>query len=138
MAAGTGSLLGNAATFALSSGSVGLIVSIDPEEETIEAIPDDDLSITGNHQKKPGLLTMIGEMQLVCVFNPDSVPAKGTVVTGTLTYAPRTGQTNGAVRAGTGFVVKRKVQSIENDTRVLINIAFQFDGKTGPTYTAGT
>lgn len=138
MAAGTGSLLGNGATFVLSSGSVGLVVSIKPEKEALAVIDDNDLSVTGNKKKKPGLLTDIGEMQLVCVFNPDSVPAKGTVLTGTLTYAARTGQTNGGVRAGTGFVFEREVQSIENDTRVLINISWQFDGNTGPTYTAGT
>jgi hypothetical protein len=138
MAAGTGSLLGNGTTFALSSGSVGTIISISPEEESIVAVPDDDLSTSTNHQKKPGQLTEIGEMELVCVFNPDSVPALKTVVTGTLTFAPRTGQTNGAVRAGTGFIAKRKVQSIENDVRIVVNISFQFDGKTGPTYTAGT
>jgi hypothetical protein len=138
MAAGTGSLLGNGTTIVLSTGAIGLVVSIRPEKESLPVIPDDDLSVTGNHQCIPGKLTTIGDTQLVAVFNPDSVPAKGTVVTFTQTYAPRTGQTSGAVRAGTGFIFEREVQEIANDTRVLINLSFQFDGKTGPTYASGT
>lgn len=138
MASGTGSLLGNGTTLTLSSGSVGTVISIDPEEESIVSVPDDDLSTATNHKKLPGKLTEIGEMNIVAVFNPDAVPALKTISTATLTYQPRTGQTTGAVRAGTGYISKRKVTSIENDTRVMINLSFQFDGGTGPTYTAGS
>ena len=138
MAAGSGSLLGNGTTLGFSAGGVGTVVSIEPEEESIVAVPDDSLATTTSHQVLPGKLTTIGEMSGVSVFNPDDVPALKTVVTATLTYPPRTGQTVGAVRAGTGFLTKRKTTAIENDTRVLLEWSFQFDGKTGPSYTAGS
>lgn len=138
MATGSGSLLGNGTTLTFSSGGVGYIVSIDPEEESIVAIPDDAINTTNTHQVIPGKLTTVGEMSGVSIFNPDDVPALKTVVNATLTYVPRTGQTNGAVRAGSGFLTKRKVTSIENDVRVLLNWSFQWDGKTGPSYTAGS
>jgi len=141
MAAGTGSLLGGGTTFAFSSGGVGTIVSMDPEEESIAAVDDTSLATSAAQfaaQAIPGKRRETSEMSGVSVFDPDTVPALGTVVTGTLTYLPRTGQTVGAVRAGTGFLTKRKVTSIENDARILLNWSFQFDGKTGPTYTAGS
>lgn len=138
MAAGTGSLIPNGTTFTFSAGGVGTVVSITPEEESIATIPDDNLATAGHHEVLPGKLITVTEMSGVSVFNPDDVPALGAIVTATLTYPPRTGQTNGAVRAGTGFLTKRQVTEIENDTRVLLNWSFQFNGKTDPTYTAGT
>jgi hypothetical protein len=138
MAAGTGSLLGNTTTFALSSGSVGTILSMKPGKQSIAVIPDDGLATTSNHQVKPGLLTTYDMDELTVVFNPDSIPTKGSVVTGTVTFAPRTGQTVGATKAGTGFVCGFEEQEIANDTRIVATVNWQFDGKTGPTYTAGT
>jgi len=140
MAAGTGSILGNGTTFVLTSpaGSVGLIVSLDPEEESIVDVPDDSLATTGEHELIPGKLTAITPMKGVSVFDPDAVPAKGAVVTGTVTYPVRTGQTVGGTRAGTGYINRRKVTAIENDTRVLVEWDFQWDGKTGPAYTSGS
>ncbi len=138
MAAGSGSLLGNGTTLVFSAGGVGVVVSLDPEEESVASVPDDSLATVGHHEVIPGKLITAGEMSGVSVFNPDDVPALGTVVTATLTYVPRTGQTVGAVRAGTGFLTKRKVTAIENDSRILLNWSFQFNGKTDPTYTAGS
>jgi hypothetical protein len=140
MAAGTGPILGNGTTFVLTSpsGTVGLIVSIDPEEESITDVPDDNLATVDVHELIPGKLTSITPMKLVCVFDPDSVPPTKTLYTGTVTYPVRTGQTVPGTRFGTGYINRRKVTSIENDTRVLVELDFQWDGKTGPSYTPGS
>lgn len=138
MAAGTGSVYGNGSTFGLSSGSVGTIVSIDPPEESIEDISDDFLGVVDYHENIPAIVARIGKMAVTCIADLDSLAALGAVVTGTLTFRPQTGQTSGAAYAGTGYISRRKVTSLETDTRVLVEYDWQFDGKTGPAYTAGT
>jgi len=138
MAAGTGSVYGNGSTFALSSGSVGTIISIDPPEESITDIPDDSLGVTEYHELIPGLVSSLGKMTINTIADLDSVAALGAVVTGTLTFRPQTGQSSGATYIGTGYISRRKVSALETDVRVMIEYDFQFDGKTGPAYTAGT
>lgn len=133
------SILGNGSTFALSSGSVGIIISLDPPEETLTDVPDDALSTTGEHEMIPGLVKTIGVLTGVAIFDPDSPPPMaGAIVTGTLTYRPKAGQSNGATYAGTGYINRRKPTELALDTRVMVEFSFQFDGKTGPVYAPGS
>jgi hypothetical protein len=140
MASGTGSLLGNGTTFVLSAGSVGTIVDMDLPEEVIAIINDDSLAVTTQHELIGGKLTEVGQMTGNVIFNPDSMPPiSRTSVTGTITFQPRTGQTTGATLAGTGFVFRRKPTSVENESRIMCEFGFQFDGKTTElAYTAGS
>lgn len=151
MAAGTGSLYGNGATFTITGtgASVGTIISIDPAEETWVDIPDDYLAVAGYHELMPGLVASLGKMTIRSIVDIDVIaandiaspavlPAGGIVATGTLTFRPQTGQTSGATQIGTGYLSRRKVTALETDTRVEIEVDWQFDGKTGPAYTAGT
>lgn len=139
MAAGSGSLRGNGTTFVLSSGAVGTIVDFEPGEESLAVIDDDGIAQTGAHQSIFGLRPKLGPDKLMAVFNPDALPTMdGTPLTGTLTFAPRTGQTVGATRAGTGAIISRKIGKLAIDERVLMEVSFQQDGKTGPTYTSGS
>ncbi len=144
MAAGTGSVLGNGSTFTLSAGTVDTIISIDPPEETIEDVPDDHLGVQDYHELIPALVAKLGKARLTCIADLDTLagttnaPALGKVVTGTLTFNKQTGQTNGATYIGTGYLSRRKVGELVTDTRVIVEYEWQFDGKTGPAYTAGT
>lgn len=151
MAAGSGSLYGNGSTFTVTGtgASVATIISIDPPEESIEDIPDDYLGVLAYHELIPGLVARIGKMAIRSIVDIDIIaandvaspavaPALGAVVTGTLTFRPQTGQTVGATYIGTGYLSRRKLTPLETDTRVEIEYDWQFDGKTGPAYTAGT
>lgn len=150
MAAGTGSLYGNGATFALSSGAVDTIISITPGRESISVIPDVYLGMVDASESIPGLVATYEPVTINCIANPDTLPsttagigatnppALGKVVTGTLTFRPRTGQTSGGTLAGTGFLTERQLSPLETDQRVTIEYVWQWDGKTGPAYTAGT
>lgn len=149
MAAGTGSLYGNGATFTLSAGVVDTIISITPGRESITVIPDDYLGVVDAHEVIPGLVATYEPITINCIADIDTLasttvgvgatnpPALGKVVTGTLTFRPQTGQTTGATLAGTGFLVERQVSPLETDSRVTIEYVWQWDGKTGPAYTAG-
>lgn len=147
MAAGSGSLYGNGSTFAVTgtNATVGTIISIDPPEESVVDIPDDYLGVVAFHENIPGLVATIGKMAIRCIVDIDDlatltsvVPTLGVVATGTLTFRPQTGQSSGATYIGTGYLSRRKVTPLETDTRVEIEYDWQFDGKTGPAYTAGT
>ncbi len=151
MAAGTGSLIGNGTTFTVTgtNATVGTIISIDPPEESVEAIPDDYLGVIDYHEMIPGLVVHLSSMRITAIFNPDTnaandaasprvLPALGIVTTGTMTFRPRSGQTVGATYIGTGFLSKRKASELATDQRVTNELDWQFDGKTGPAYTAGS
>lgn len=151
MAAGSGSLYGNGATFTVTgtSASVGTIISIDPAEVTVDDIPDDYLGVTAYHEFMPGLVAHLGKMRITAIIDidlpaandvasPAVIPAVGIVATGTLTFRPQTGQTAGATEIGTGYLSRRKVTELATDTRVMIEYDWQWDGKTGPAYTAGS
>lgn len=151
MAAGTGSLYGNGATFTVTgtNATVGTIISIDPAEETVEDIPDDYLGVTSYHETIPGIVARIGKMTIRAIVDidvlaandaasPAVLPQIGITSTGTLTFRPQTGQTSGATWIGTGYLSRRQVTPLQTDTRVEIEYDWQFDGKTGPAYTAGT
>jgi len=134
------SLLGNGTTIALTAPAVtiGAIISIQPGGQSIEAIDDDSLAVTGDHEFIFGKLRMNGPEILTGIFDPDDVPiASPTPSTITLTYPPKSGQTNGATKAGTGALVRVDPSPIENDVRLLVEIELHWDGKTGPTRTDG-
>lgn len=132
-------MLANGATFTLSSGSVGTVVSLDPPEETLVDVPDDSLGTTDFHEYVPGKVADTSPLRCVAVFAAGTLPALGgTAVTGTLTYPLNTGQSTAANYAGTGYFNRRKIQELTHENRVLVEFDFRYDGKTGPTYTAGS
>jgi hypothetical protein len=151
MAAGSGSLLGNGSTFTVTgtNATVATIISIDPPEESVDDISDDYLGVTAYHEMIPGIVAHLGKMRITSIIDIDTIaandvaspavlPAIGIVTTGTLTFRPQTGQSAGATLIGTGYLSRRKISELATDTRVTIEYDWQFDGKTGPAYTAGT
>ena len=151
MAEGTGSLIGNGTTFTVTgtNATVGTVIAITPPEESVDDIDDDYLGVTDYHEMTPGLVAHLGKMQITSIFNPDAVaandaasphvlPALGIVTTGTLTFLARAGQTTGATLIGTGYLSKRGASELATDQRVTNQLDWQFDGKTGPAYTAGS
>lgn len=151
MAAGSGSVYGNGATFTVTgtNATVGTIISIDPPEESVDDISDDYLGVVDYHEMIPGLVIHIGKMKITSIVDldvfaandvasPAVIPALRVVTTGTLTFRAQTGQTSGATYIGTGYLSRRKVSELATDQRVTVEYDWQFDGKTGPAYTAGT
>ena len=135
------SLLGNGTTIAFTSPTVtvGAVTQIQQGNQSIAAIEDDSLAVTGDHEFIFGKLRMNGPERLTAIFDPDEVPVTSpTPSTCTLTYPPKTGQTNGATKAGTAAIIDVQPSPIENDARLLVEFEVHWDGKTGPTRTDGS
>ena len=132
---------GNTATLTLSTTAViGRINSMTWPEITMGSIDDSDLSTTVNMESIPEDLADPGEFTATLVVDdPTEIPqVLGVVETATITLPLLSGESTAGKITGTGFLTSAGGGSIENNTRFESSITFKFDGKTGPTATAGS
>lgn len=130
---------GNTATFALGTTSFSVSIErINGGEKTLESIEDSHLGTTGNKTFFPSDLIDDGEIQCEFQYASDvSEPTLGVVETGTLTWPTLAGDAAGATLAGTGFLTNFRRPTLENGQKQMGSFTFKWDGKTGPTFTAG-
>lgn len=133
---------GNLATVAFSAGITftgGLYRRIEFEGESVEPLDDSILANTTYMTKVPGDLKEPPIATLTHFTIPGTVPpiARGVLNIGTLTITYRllTGQSTPASITGTGFITSGPPGQIANNELQENTITFQFNGKTGPTYT---
>ena len=131
------------ATFTFgSSGGTWQFMNIGRYSEPIPVLDDTHLGTTGKRTKLPGDLGDPGMITLVLQANPGAtMPVIGLVQTGTITGSKVTLPGGTAENwAGTGFVVDVRSPEFGADTEAIqtIEMDWQYDGKTGPTRTAGT
>ena len=130
-------MTGNGTTFSLSTTTFTAdVISIDGNEPTIEALDKSHLGTTGNMSKCPGDLIDQGSVTIEFFFDPDEIPAIGVVETGTITFPVPAGKATGAILAGTGFITSFKWGPAENNTLMRGTLTFEYDGETGPAWTA--
>jgi len=130
---------GNAGTFVLSTdGAFSEIYELDPGGAELPVIEDDVLATTGNVPKEPGDLDNWDPLELEIFCDPDNPPSRGTVQTGTITYPVPVGGETGATLAGTGFIAKVKLGALVNNQVRKARVTWNWDGKTGPTFTSST
>jgi hypothetical protein len=133
------SFTGNGTTLTLSTTtSIGRILSVGGFDEELPDVEDNDLSTSGHNEYIPGDLIDHGEVEFPVVFDPDNMESLGVVETGTITFPLQTGDTVAAKIAGTGYLKKRSMGSLENNQRAEGSYTWRFDGKTGPAYTPAT
>lgn len=112
---------------------------IDIGEQTIEVIGDTSLATSTNLTCRPGDLKEPGEISFEFQFdNAASLPALGTVETLTVTFPAASGQTTQATYVATGFVRSLKPPRLTTNELQKGSLTFKCDGKTGPTFTAGS
>jgi hypothetical protein len=136
--AGTGNQ--TTVTFA-TSGFTASIVEVGGQEETREALEDSHLGTQTRKTKVPDDLYDAGESSLIFFFDGASsslLPISGAAETITRTFPLRPGQTTPATLVGTGFVTRRKWPDARNSELMQAEGTITWDGKTGPTYTAGS
>jgi len=115
-------------------------VNIGSYSEPIPVLDDTSLGTTGKRTKMPGDLGDPQSMTLRLQANVGvALPTKGLVQTGTIT-SPAGGFVHAETVAGTGFITDIKTAEFGSDSEgiQMIDIEWQFDGKTGPARTAAT
>lgn len=65
-------------------------------------------------------------------------PIAGAAETITITYPLKSGEATAATLVGTGFLTRSKGPDLENSNLMRGEYTVKWDGKTGPTYTAGS
>lgn len=118
----------------------GTVTGISIGEESIPVLDETGLSTTDFREKCFGDLSEPPQVTVSLDFSAtDAFIALGTVETMTITFPMYPGDsTSEATYAGTGAVISRKLPDLAPDEKQVASVTFQFDGKTGPTFTAGT
>ena len=98
------------------------------------------LSTSGEREYMPGDLSELGQVTLDVAFEAATgLPALGSAaetITITWPLAPGGGGATAANLSGTGFIAGINYPAMQTNTLQQGQITFQFDGNTGPTWTA--
>lgn len=130
---------GNSATVTFgTTGFTARYTGIGQTEQTIPDINKSALATTEFEEYMPGDLTEPGEFECEFQYDPNLRPSVGTVETITITYPVPAGLTNGATMSGTGYIKKRVLPELKNNTLMLGKLGVKWDGVTGPTFTNAT
>lgn len=127
----------------LSFGTTGFtayFVEVDSGEESRPAIPDDHLAST-QKTYMPGDLAEPGTLTGTYYWDQSfsTFPTTTTVAeTVTETFPLKSGESTNATLAGTGIVTKVTRPKATTGSLMMGSIEVQWDGKTGPTFTAGS
>lgn len=136
---------GNGATLtlALYNGTSALtsalsVISIAPGNFTAPGIDVSTLATTGTREMIPNDLMSVAESSatfkwLTSVTQPTLPSAAGTI---TLTFPMRSGETTAATLTGTGFITGYQAPSMANGELQVGTVSWQWDGDTGPNFTA--
>ena len=133
------SLTGNGTTVVLSTGthtSVGRVISIGEWSRTLDAVDDNCLETVKYDEFIPGDTWHHGPVTMDVVYDADTELTLGEAHTMVITFPSSDGVANGAEITGTGFLVEQSFTSVANNERIEGTVAFQYDGKTGPTFVA--
>lgn len=132
---------GNGVTLTLgTSGWTLNVVSIAVAGQTLEMLDDSDLATTGHVEKLAADLTDAGSFTATCRLNQSGdvpVPVK-TAESATITFGLLSGESTAATLAGTGNVTAGGDINIANNEIMNTTLTFTWDGRTGPTFTAGS
>ena len=128
MAALTTPVTGNGATVA-GLGLTTLIKKISGFSETLAVLDISSLASTAFMKKKKSDLVEPGKITIDCYWTGAAMTV-GSTGTFTITY-PSAGS-----YAGTGFISEVKYPDVENGSIMMGSYTVQFDGATGPAFTA--
>ena len=128
-----------------TSGFTASLHSVTGTERTREPVEDSHLGLASGSEMTfvPNDLIDGGEFTFRYEWNQSFgtfPPITGAAETVTVTFPLRSGETTNATLAGTGFMTRDKGADIElNSASVMEGEGtIKWDGKTGPTYTAGS
>jgi hypothetical protein len=134
---------GNGVVLALGTSNWTLdVVSIAVGGQTLEMLDDSDLSTTGYTEKLAADLVDAGSFSAVCRFNQSDangfISPVTTAETATITFGLLSGEMVAANLSGTGNVTGGGDINIANNEIMNVTLTFTWDGRTGPSLTAGS
>lgn len=121
---------GNLASCTFSAGFSAAYETIEMIEQTVDQINASHLATTDFEEFIAGDLKMPGGFKITFQAVPNTYPVLRTTQTGTVTTP------SGKTMSGTGFVTSFKPPTFQNNTKLLGECTFMFDGYTGPTFSA--
>lgn len=107
--------------------------------ESLEVLDDTHLGSTVTKEYEVADLMDLEPIECTVFTDTDvSIPI-GKKALITITYPPKSGQTNGARLSATGFIASRTGPDVQVNQHLMSNFSIQFDGKTTkPTITVGS
>ena len=121
---------GNTASVTFSGGFSANVESIELIEQTVDLINASYLGTAEFEEFIAGDLKMPGGFKITFQAVPNTYPTLRTTQTGTVTSP------SGKTLSGTGFVTSFKPPTFQNNTKLIGECTFMFDGYTGPTFSA--
>lgn len=129
---------GIGATLVLSGGSTysARWRSISAFSQTVTALDDTALDSTDYKEFVPDDLAEIDPITVEHYTNLSATPpVVGAVCTVTITFPKQPSQNTAATLTGTAIITRFNQPELSVGNRLMSTIEFQFDGKTGPTFT---
>ena len=124
-----------------TSGWTGSIISISGTSQSREALEDTHLGITGERTFVPDDLISPGEFDIEFYWDQSAgtfPPITAVAETITISFKLKPSETVQATLAGSGFATESEGPTTTNSELMTGTMTIQWDGKTGPTYTAGS
>lgn len=138
---------GNGATLtlALFNGTTAItaaldVMNINPGRLSVDSVDVSTLGTTGIEERIPGDIAKHSELTADFKFitkevKPTLPSAAGT---GTITYPLRSSETTAATKTGTGFLTGFEEPTLANGQLQVGKLSWQWDGDTGPAFTAAS
>lgn len=119
-----------------TSGFSAELLSVNHNAISREGVDTTHMGSTMNREMIPVDLVNPGTVDFEIHFDPDAQPPiSDSAETLTITFPNPSGGTSGATLEGTGFVTEWAFTSPLED-KMTASFTWQWDGKTGPTWTA--
>lgn len=107
--------------------------------ETLEVLDDTALSSTTTMEYEVADLRSLEPIECTIFTDPDVDIPIGKKALVTITYPPKSGQTNGARLTASGFISSRAAPDIVSNQLLMSQVTLQLDGKTTkPTVAPGS
>lgn len=104
-----------------------------------QMLDDTPLSETTQESQVPATLKKWDPIEIEYFADPDKpAPSDGSLGTWVITFPAKTGQTNGATITFTGCIIMDDTGDMKQGERRMSKATLCPDGKTGPTFAAGS
>ena len=124
-----------------TSGWTGSVISIGGTTQSREPLEDSHLATSGEKTYVFDDLIEPGDFEIEFYWDQSAStfsPISAVAETITISFPLKTGESTNGTLAGSGGVIEASGPDVSNGELMTGSMSIQWDGKTGPTYTAGS